>query len=553
MGRPWGRWMWKVMVVAVVFTIGKIIYSFNPVYKDTLLNNIKAVNWDDKTIFGHNNGTSIKMDFRAEQVDVSLQQLNEEITSLGHIDSRGMFKTHQFQLMGREWQNVSRNWQVCLCTQTSVDKMFWIVPQTESWAGPFSVAILVPSYDYSVVVAMIAFLQRCKEELLQRVAFHISYPITLPPQLDKNTWRLAANFSCDMNPKVVNKKLVEILRPASLSTYLKKALYPQNLLRNVARNACNTRFTFVLDVDMILVNNIDTHLNNFFARNSSRECSKCAYIVPTYEIHTTVSHNPENKQQLLHLLNKKLARRFHERSFYPNQGNSELSKWEKLNLTSEFGVGYIIPDYVMQWEPIYIAQGDIPMFDERFIGFGYDRSSQFLEMAMAGFSWHMLNNAFTCHRGFQEKTKDPIRNHQIMQNKDSFQTLNPRTMGTFNRDEENRGRDNEGLEIEENGMKIRDETASVTTQSKEDIYTIAYKTPTTKLVDAAISRLNHLGWDTGDPTGLEGTNIDCCAIKQSRNKHQDSFTPWPISKCIALTPFLRLQKSALLRSGLLCF
>ncbi|KAK4302798.1 hypothetical protein Pmani_025145 [Petrolisthes manimaculis] len=54
-------------------------------------------------------------------------------------------------------------------------------------------------------------------------------------------------------------------------------------------------------------------------------------------------------------------------------------------------------------------------------------------------------------------------------------------MGTFTRDEETHGRDNEGLEIEENCMKTRDETASVT-QSK-DIYTIAYKTPTTTKLD----------------------------------------------------------------------
>lgn len=139
------------------------------------------------------------------------------------MDSSREFKTHRFLVVGREWQRVSREWQVCLGTQTSVDNIFWIAQQTGSWAGPFSVAILVPSYDYSVAVAMIVFLQRCKVEELQNVAFHLTYPANLPPLLVKETWRLAADFSCDMNPEEVNMKLIQILRPAALSTYLKKA------------------------------------------------------------------------------------------------------------------------------------------------------------------------------------------------------------------------------------------------------------------------------------------------------------------------------------------
>ncbi|KAK4310271.1 hypothetical protein Pmani_018150 [Petrolisthes manimaculis] len=124
------------------------------------------------------------------------------------------------------------------------------------------------------------------------------------------------------------------------------------------------------------------------------KCSKCAFIIPTYEIHTNVTHNPENKHQLLQLLNKKLALRYHETGFFPNQENSRLEKWEKLNSTSEFGMGYVISKYKLQWEPLYIIQSDILNFDELFIDYGFVRSSQVLKMHLAGFSWHMLNNAF---------------------------------------------------------------------------------------------------------------------------------------------------------------
>lgn len=296
---------------------------------------------------------------------------------MAQMDSSRKFKTFQFLVVGREWQKVSREWHVCMGTQTSVENIFWTVEQTGSWAGPFSVALLVPGYDYSVAVAMIVFLQRCKVNALKNVAFHITYPANLPPVLVKETWHLADDFPCDMNPEEVNMKLAQKLRPAAaLSTYLNETWYPQNLLRNVARSACSTRFTYILDVDMILVKNVDFQLNNFLTRNTFRQCTKCAFIIPTYEIHSNVTHNPENKVQLLQLLKNKLARRFHEKTFFPNQGNSRLEMWENLNETLELRVGYVITTYQMLWEPFYIVQGDVPAFDERFIGFGFNRNSQ---------------------------------------------------------------------------------------------------------------------------------------------------------------------------------
>merc|ERR1712059_178543 len=46
-------------------------------------------------------------------------------------------------------------------------------------------------------------------------------------------------------------------------------------------------------------------------------------------------------------------------------------------------------------------------FDERFIGFGMTRNTQVYEMYVAGYSFHVLNNAFTSHHGFQSAKSRP--------------------------------------------------------------------------------------------------------------------------------------------------
>lgn len=45
---------------------------------------------------------------------------------------------------------------------------------------------------------------------------------------------------------------------------------------------------------------------------------------------------------------------------------------------------------------------------------------QILEMHLAGFTWHILNNAFTCHRGFKKRRQSRIRIEQTSINAARF-------------------------------------------------------------------------------------------------------------------------------------
>ena len=58
-----------------------------------------------------------------------------------------------------------------------------------------------------------------------------------------------------------------------------------------------------------------------------------------------------------------------------NQRNSNLEKWENDSDFSTLEVMYDIPKYKQYWEPPLILHKLAPSFDERFIGYGFTRSS----------------------------------------------------------------------------------------------------------------------------------------------------------------------------------
>jgi N-acetyllactosaminide beta-1,3-N-acetylglucosaminyltransferase len=96
-------------------------------------------------------------------------------------------------------------------------------------------------------------------------------------------------------------------------------IYPQQLLRNVARQGCPTEFITLVDVDMIPMPNLAEELKTFLltdeigagaSRNSS--CPECAYVIPVYEIAEEAKVLPRDKNELLKLVAANRARPFHK-------------------------------------------------------------------------------------------------------------------------------------------------------------------------------------------------------------------------------------------------
>lgn len=157
---------------------------------------------------------------------------------------------------------------------------------------------------------------------------------------------------------------VSSLRAKWLSSALRggKIAYPQNLMRNVARKGCPSSFVLLLDVDVIPSLNMAQSLSAFLLKleknnnnnnnkepvkgnkknnlavsgpknKPRRECLKCAFVLPTYELDDS-SVFPRNKSQLLQLVADGRAQPFHHKAFRFNQYASNLTRYiQNLSLS----------------------------------------------------------------------------------------------------------------------------------------------------------------------------------------------------------------------------
>lgn len=273
--------------------------------------------------------------------------------SYGLLDTSRRYRTHSFFVTANNWSQLreSSSCLVCLSTQTSVDRLFWIGKQAETWTGPMSVAVFAPGEDYTIASAMITVLRGCFPGVRQRVTFHLTYPTVLPPQ-GMEIKGQAGKYSCTDDLEAINKDLVSKFRSESLIKTLNLSRYPQNLLRNIARQGCHNEYAFTPDVDMISNPDMSDHLNEFLGTTEIKNCRNCAFIVPVYEIHERVTENPANKTDLLELLKKGEAQQFHRRVFAQNQANSKLDDWEEKGMTDKLQVYYNELDYLQSLSTI---------------------------------------------------------------------------------------------------------------------------------------------------------------------------------------------------------
>lgn len=338
--------------------------------------------------------------------------------AFGVLDITGNYTSHPFVWPAQEWTMVTGESRVCLTTQASVDRLFWVAWQAEGWSGPLSVSIFAPGSDFSVAAAMVFYLRRCFPSVQDRVSFHLVHTRARPPHPSPNPE--VQHLNCD-DPEESNKILLG-LRDENEPH---ERRYPQNLMRNLARRTCPCDYTITIDVDMLTVPFMAENLTGFLNSVSLTPCRKCSYVVPVYELDNTVTYPPNDKMELLRLLLRRHARRFHMKVYNKNQGNSHLEHWEvepSRFSSGDYSVLYNITTYEEFWEPILILPYTAPLFDERFVGYGFTRSSQVYELYRRGYSFQVLDQAFLTHRGFQTTSSyQPSRYAQIEINKVRYQ------------------------------------------------------------------------------------------------------------------------------------
>ncbi|CAK8685218.1 unnamed protein product [Clavelina lepadiformis] len=234
---------------------------------------------------------------------------------------------------------------VSIVVQLSVDRFTMLEKLCEFWSGPISVALFISDADTERIHNLIKLSTSLNKR--KNVAYHLVYQNTIDE------------------------------------------IYPINLLRNIALNHAVTDYVLLYDVDFVpmpgLYEYIVSHLE------SIGNSDKTALIIPAYESLWYKFEMPHTKSELLEQVNKGMITTF--RSYLWPQGHAatNFSFWRSAQ-----------KPYKVNWEPdfepyVVVRKAECPSYDDRFIGFGWNKVSHIIELDAAGFTFNVMPFGFMIH------------------------------------------------------------------------------------------------------------------------------------------------------------
>ncbi|XP_033736299.1 beta-1,4-glucuronyltransferase 1-like [Pecten maximus] len=286
---------------------------------------------------------------------------------------------------------------VTLVTQCSANHLDDLVELTERWDAAVSISVFTYDSDFPFAIKAILYFHKCFNKIRKNVFLNIIYPIDRPPLRSDIEQIPHEETNCDMPFKD--------LKTTNNKNYAVSGIeYPHNILRNFALKGANTPYVFVVDIDMIPSSNLLQKFRTFLKRyKSSDEQSpkqdKVAFVVPSFEAKESIKI-PETKEMLLTQMKSNNVRPFYVEACQRCQKQTRYNEWKKLVDVNFLDVGYSV-DWKDPWEPFFITDRNLPLYDERFKQYGFNRISQVCEMHIAGYRFDVLNSAFLVHKGFK--------------------------------------------------------------------------------------------------------------------------------------------------------
>ena len=128
-----------------------------------------------------------------------------------------------------------------------VDNLHYIPDLVRRWNGPTSIAVFAPNKEAPTAIFAIEVLRRCIPQIKKFVTFHILYPTAMPPDFDEIfDCKLAAESDCNLAVEAV----IDLKKRTNYNR-MDKIKYPQNTLRNLARDTILTKLFLVVDIDTL--------------------------------------------------------------------------------------------------------------------------------------------------------------------------------------------------------------------------------------------------------------------------------------------------------------
>jgi len=181
--------------------------------------------------------------------------------------------------------------------------------------------------------------------------------------------------------------------------------YPINVLRNIALGATRTPFAFPLDIDFVPSQDLYYQIQAYLPR------VKEAVVVPAFEVTDGSIHlpAPATKYDLL----RRIPKAFHvNKAPFAHKATRSL-KWlgetrAKYRIHVDSGTHESYEPYIV------IRRKSLPGYDERFMGYGFNKVQWILCLRCLGYRFSVLGRAFVTHvhHGTQGAIKTPERQEQ---------------------------------------------------------------------------------------------------------------------------------------------
>ena len=128
--------------------------------------------------------------------------------SLSRSDSKHRYKFLDFISSGNKFLELSKKYTVTIATQSSLEKLHYIVEVSRQWTGPISLAVFVAGEEYRLTEVYISYLRQCFTHVKDQISFHLAYSWNYPPSDGPNrAFDYKQNCS---NPEAVLSDLLNI-------------------------------------------------------------------------------------------------------------------------------------------------------------------------------------------------------------------------------------------------------------------------------------------------------------------------------------------------------
>ncbi|CAG9768004.1 unnamed protein product [Ceutorhynchus assimilis] len=249
------------------------------------------------------------------------------------------YRTHLFFL---EYKFIADEWDISYVTHLSYDRAHRMESIAKIWTGPISFTLYVSDAEWTNIIRIITD----SEVLSSRtdIAYH--------------------------------------------AVFKQGKFYPINTLRNTGLNHIKTPYSFLIDIDFTPMRSLFEILKENI--KSIGDLKKKALIVPAFEAKEPNIGLPKSKIELLKLVAKNEIKPFLADTWSVGHAPTNYEKWK-----TEY------QPYQVKWQPHYepyiVVKSNVVQYDERFLGFGWNKVSHIMELEAQNYEFIVLSDVFILH------------------------------------------------------------------------------------------------------------------------------------------------------------